>query len=167
MTYEKLILEQAFEELKELRDDFTNTAIDCMKESEQFQEDPLLGLFWYDVNNDELFGINSTPARDCNWYYSKQFGIKLKTDRRLHKNIWNKELHRKKDRRFSGDYSIIPRGRVFEIEDGTYRVYVGSWIDKYPMSKELIIDEFNLPIDKTTFVKDIHWEQGHGWSDEF
>ena len=84
----------------------------------------------------------------------------------LHKTIWNKESHRGKDKRFLGDYTLVPRGRVFEFEDQGFKVMVGDWIDKYPEARELIIDEFELPTD-AEFVKDIHWNIGRGWSDEY
>ena len=43
---------------------------------------------------------------------------------------------------------------------------VGNWIDKYPQCKDEIIYEFQLPED-TEFVKDVHWNIGRGFSDEF
>ena len=32
--------------------------------------------------------------------------------------------------------------------------------------RQMIIEEFNLPND-VIFYRDIHWDIGHGWSDEF
>lgn len=61
----------------------------------------------------------------------------------------------------------VPRGRVFEFQDEGFRVYTGKWINDYPNVKELIIKEFQLPIDKTKFLIDSHWDIGHGWSQEF
>ena len=85
--------------------------------------------------------------------------------RSSHKDIWAKEFRRNKDSRFVGDYTQIPRGRVCEYKDKGFVVYVGDWIDNYPEAKSEILFEFNLP-ETTTFVKDIHWNLGHGWSDE-
>lgn len=71
------------------------------------------------------------------------------------------------------DYTQIPRGRVF-LEDGVYYVNIGDWINgkingEQCINKEvlraLLIDEFNLP-EGFIFRQDIHWNIGHGWSEE-
>ena len=55
---------------------------------------------------------------------------------------------------------------IFPTKDG-FKVMTGSWIDKYPEAKEEIIFTFDLPEQNTEFVKDSHWDIGHGWSQEF
>ena len=147
------------------RDDATHAAMDFMRDSEDYQDDPEVGIFWYDPDSKELFGVTKVLISDTGWYHSNQWDVDVKTDRHLHKNVWQKGFHRGKDKRFFGDHTMVPRGRVFEFRDGL-KVFTGDWIDEYPEAKELIIDEFNLPED-TEFVKDIHWDLGHGWSDEF
>ena len=154
-------------QVKKQRTVYENAAIDVMRHNMQYQEEPLVGIFWYDVNNDELFGVQSTPAREAQWYSSPQFGKKVKTEARLHKQIWQKEFFKKKDKRFFGDHTLTPRGRIFEFEDEGFKVYTGDWIDNYPNVKDLILYEFQLPEENTEFVKDFHWDIGHGWSDEF
>ena len=42
----------------------------------------------------------------------------------------------------------------------------GHWFDQYPQLKEEIIMEFQLPKDKTVFLKGEHWQLGHGWSED-
>lgn len=147
-------------------DNKTNSAMAAMVNNMQYQDDPYVGIFWYDVNSNRLFGVNSTPAEDAKWYESPQFGNKVRTDKRLHQNIWRRELYKKRDSRFFGDYTKVPRGRVFEFENDGFKVYVGNWIKKYPECRQLIIEEFQLPAN-TEFVIDSHWDLGHGWSDEF
>lgn len=49
------------------RDDSTQAAIELMKYNMQFQNDPLVGIFWYDVHKDELFGVVSSVAYDNHW----------------------------------------------------------------------------------------------------
>ena len=149
-----------------IRSDEDNAAIEVMVDNMQYQDDPMVGIFWYDANNDELFGIKSTYAEDAKWYNSNQFNTKIRTETMLHKTKWQKEVFRKKDRRFLGDYTQVPRGRVFEFEHDGFKVYTGSWIDIYPQVKAMIIDEFQLPYS-TQFVQDPHWDIGKGWSDEF
>ena len=48
--------------------------------------------------------------------------------------------------------------------NSNWTVRVGN--EEYPHVKNMILDEFELPKDNTEFVQDIHWEIGHGWSDE-
>ena len=149
-----------------IRTDNDNAAIEVMKDSMQYQNDPMVGIFWYDVDNNELFGIKSTYAEDARWYNSVQFNTKIRTERMLHKTKWQKEFFRKADQRFFGDYTQIPRGRIFEFDSEGFKVYTGSWIDDYPHIKSMIIEEFQLP-NNTEFVQDSHWDIGHGWSDEY
>lgn len=126
-------------------------------------EHPQIGIFWYDSDKQELFGVNKTDAEDVNFVHG--YDGDIKQYKYLHKDIWAKEFRRNKDIRFVGDYTQIPRGRVCEYKDKGFVVYVDDWIDNYPEAKSEILFEFNLP-ETTTFVKDIHWNLGHGWSDE-
>lgn len=63
------------------------------------------------------------------------------------------------------DYTRVPRGRI----TGTpteYRVYHGAWMDEdFDYIKQLILDEFELDEDETTFVYDYHWDLGNGWGE--
>lgn len=143
-----------------------NSAIQTMQKDMNIQDDIMVGSFWYDKDNDELFGIDQIPANSRNYYDSVQFGAKVRTGPILHQTRWKKEAIKKKDKRFSGDYTLIPRGRVFDYEDIGPVVFTGKWINQYPQAKKLIINEFNLPSD-TIFYEDDHWDIGHGWSEEY
>lgn len=115
----------------------------------------------------ELFGVKSADVDDVPYYKSALFGnAEVKTCRPLHYKIWEREHHRGKDDRFKGDYTLVPRGRVFYVKDKGFVVIVGDWIDDYPEAKAEIILEFNLPKD-VKFKKDVHWNIGHEWSDKF
>lgn len=138
--------------------------MDTMATNNQYQDDAYIGPFWYDPNKKELYGYVLTLANDVPYHDFK--GKKYRTGNALHKNIWKKETFRGKDKRFQGDYKLKPRGRVFEEENGGFKVFVGSWIDNYPEAKDEIIDIFQLPKDNTEFIKDTHWDIGHGWSEE-
>lgn len=138
---------------------------DFMKESNKYQDDAMVGLFWYDVENDELFGVNSVIASDINFYDSEFFKAPTKSISKLHYAVWQKECNKGKDKRFQAVYTTVPRGRVFEIQDKGFIVCVGTWIKDYPSAKNLILDEFQLPND-TEFIIDSHWNIGHGWSDK-
>jgi len=150
-----------------------NEAIDLMK---RFMDDgkPMLGIFWYDYASNRLFGVEKGDAE----LYSTQG--RLSTYPKLHKTYWQKMHHKARANSdttsvFYGehDYTQIPRGRVF-LEDGIFYVNVGDWIngkingeqciDKGKL-RTLLLDEFNLP-DDFKFRQDIHWNIGHGWSEE-
>ena len=149
------------------RPERTRAAIDAMKANMDSQNDVMLGPFWYDVKINKLHGIRGTYAEDCRWYNSPQFQQKVETGRHLHDAVWKKEYTRVEDKRFRGDHTKVPRGRVFQFEDGRYKVFTGSWIDDYTQAKELIIDEFQLLKELTDFIYDNHWDIGHGWLQEF
>lgn len=148
------------------RDDNTQNAINLMIEDMDYQDEPLVGIFWYSVQDNELFGVVNSPAMDLAWRTSGSFKADIKTDRRLHQDVWKKH-HYRNEPRFAHNYMYTPRGRVFEFKDDGFKVYTGRWIEEYPQAKDLIIKEFQLPKDKTEFVQDSHWDIGHGWSQEF
>ena len=146
------------------RTDADYAAMEVMADNEQLQNDPMVGSFWFDPQEHDLFGVYAVLADDVNFYQSDFYKAKVRTGRRLHKDIWAKEHFKEKDPRFAGDYTKWPRGRVLEFEGVGFKVYVGDWIDDYPDCEALVVAEFQLPVD-TEFVKDIHWNIGHGWSD--
>lgn len=143
-----------------------NAFREIMAENNKFVDDPCVGIFWYDINDDDLFGVYSVLAADMQFYPSSYFNANVRTCRVLHYQEWSREQHkRKKNPKFLGDYTKVPRGRVFEIEGRGFIVCVGHWINDYPQAKELILDQFRLP-DDTEFVIDSHWDLGRGWSDK-
>lgn len=144
----------------------TNAMLDLMHQNDQFKDDAYVGSFWYDPKRDELFGVYSVLAADVPWTSCSLFKQKIKTGRKLHKDIWQKEFHKGRDRRFRGDHTLIPRGRVFQLEDGSFKIMVGNWIDQYPQVVDQIKFEFQLP-ENAEIVKDVHWDIGHGFTDEF
>lgn len=140
------------------RTNIESSAIDVMKNNMQYANEPEVVIFWYNVGLHELFDVYSTPASEATWYKFDQWGTIVRTDRRLHKDIWNKKKR-------SGDHTMIPRGRVFEFKDGGFKIMIGHWVNDHPEVIDLIMNEFNLP-DNTEVVIDSHWDIGHGWSDE-
>lgn len=136
---------------------------------------PKVGIFWYDIAENELFGIEKTDADKAVFVNGKA------TIGKLHKTYWQKQHHRavqKNDVKSifynEHNYTMIPRGRVFLDENnGRFYVYVGHWltggINGHSVDiegfREVLSDEFNLP-DDFEFVIDFHWDIGHGWSEE-
>lgn len=130
-------------------------------------DDASVGIFWYDIKNNELFGVRETTANTLKFYQSDLFDKKVRTYTKLHYQIWDKEKNKKGDRRFWGNYTEVPRGRIFEVEGDGFKICVGSWFQEYPNVEDLVIEEFNLPRENTTVIIDSHWDLGHGWSDRF
>ena len=147
-------------------DPIINTFRELMIESNEYVGEPEIGIFWYDINKHELFGVYSIPAGTVQFQKSNYFRGNVKTFSKMHYAVWKKEQYKKKDSRFQGDYTLVPRGRVFEIEDRGFLVCTGDWITKHPEAKNEILFEFDLPEDKTEFIIDEHWDIGHSWSDK-
>lgn len=136
-----------------------------MAENAEYDGDPYVGIFWYDVYNEELFGVIQTLAEEATYKMTDLFPNRARTCIPLHEKVWRKGRYAKNpDPRFNRDYTKVPRGRIFEVEGKGFVVCVGSWILQHPEAKEIIIDRFDLPEDRTEFKIDEHWELGHGWS---
>lgn len=144
-----------------------NAFKEVMAANMDHQDDGEVGIFWYDPEEDDVFGVKSASVDDVPYYNSDIFrGCRVKTCRPLHYKVWDRERHRGKDPRFSGNYTKVPRGRVFYVEGRGFVVVVGSWINEFPEAKEAIKSEFNLPND-VDFEINSHWDIGHGLSDKF
>ena len=134
---------------------------------------PKVGIFWYDIANNVLFGVEKDDAEK--YIHETGYG----TLGKLHKTYWQKQHHRAIAKGITdsifyieSNYTNIPKGRVFVKNDGVCYVAVGKWFDGIIDGKkvfdtqnvrELIADEFNLP-DDFEAVYDEHWDLGHGWS---
>lgn len=140
----------------------------AIKEMSKFfeSEKPQLGIFWLNPVKLFLFGVQKKDADLC-------LAEGHLTYPKLHKTFWQKQHFRAvanndTDSIFINeqDYTQIPQGRIF-LENGKYIVKVGSWIDDIDRQQfsDLIQDEFNLP-DNFIIENDIHWDLGHGWSEE-
>lgn len=133
-----------------------------MYENNEYVGEPCVGIFWYDADNNELFGVRSTIADDTKYYKSEKSNQEVRTTKFLHYAVWQKECNKGHDARFKTmNYTNVPRGRVFQVKDKGFEVYVGNWITQHPECKELVIDEFDLP-ENTEFIIDTHWDLGHG-----
>ena len=40
---------------------------------------------------------------------------------------------------------------------------VGKWLEEHPEARQHILEEFDLPVDKTTFEYAVHWDIGQKW----
>lgn len=127
---------------------------------------PKVGIFWYNRARNELFGVISHKVSD----YSKANASDGRiTCSEMHEDVWKHEFRKQKyhgdsSGPYVGAYQDKPRGRVFyNIESDTYEVAVGKWIEEYPGAYQLILEEFNLPPDRTSIKYAIHWDIGMSW----
>ena len=128
--------------------------------------EPKVGIFWYNRATNQLFGVVSHRVSD---YTAANASDGRITCSEMHEDIWKKEYRIQRYQHggqgpFIGAYQDKPRGRVFyHMDDGTYEVAVGKWIEDYPQAYELILNEFNLPPDKTKAKYALHWDIGQSW----
>ena len=126
--------------------------IEAMKSLVDIQDSPMIGLFWYDNIEDEIYGVRAEFACDKEFCWSKTYGAYIKSTIQTHEKAWEKEAKKGKDARFFCEYINSLKGSVFEFEDRGFVVITGSWINEYPNAKELILYEFQLPREKTDFL---------------
>lgn len=128
--------------------------------------EPKVGIFWYNRATNQLFGVVSHRVSDYTKANASDGRI---TCSEMHEDVWKKEYRIQRYQHggqgpFIGAYQDKPRGRVFyHLDDGTYEVAVGKWIEEYPQAYELILNEFNLPPKKTKAKYAIHWDIGQSW----
>ena len=96
-----------------------------MKENNDSVGEPCVGIFWYDPDQNELFGVRSNAAEETTYHKEDNTNREIRTTRFLHYAVWQKECNKGKDNRFQTmDYTKYPRGRVFEVKDKGFEVYV-------------------------------------------
>lgn len=123
------------------------------------EEMPSVGIFWYDVQDHSLFGVQKEQVTPKRIEEVATLGLPFINHSSIHYHVWTNNP------KFKGDYTQIPRGRVSWNID-KFIVFVGKWAD--PIQDELttLIEEtFHLPYFE--FVYDEHWDLGHGWSGDF
>ena len=74
------------------------------------------------------------------------------------------EFHNKGIGPFKGEYQNKPRGRVFySPQEDQYIIAVGEWFNENQEALPLILEEFDLPQDKTVVKQAHHWDIGQTW----
>jgi Txe/YoeB family toxin of Txe-Axe toxin-antitoxin module len=123
--------------------------------------EPKVGIFWYNRAKNELFGVVSHKVSDYSRANASDGRI---TCSEMHEDIWKQKYHGNGEGPFVGAYQDKPRGRVFyNMDTDTYEVAVGKWLEDYPQAYDLILEEFNLPKEKTAPKYAIHWDIGMSW----
>jgi Txe/YoeB family toxin of Txe-Axe toxin-antitoxin module len=127
---------------------------------------PKVGIFWYSEGRNELFGVVSHPVDDYSRANASDGRI---TCSELHEDVWKKEFYRQRYKGdgtglFIGQYQDKPRGRVFyNTNDDTFEVACGKWLQQYPHVYDMILQEFDLPADRTSAKYAVHWDIGQSW----
>ncbi|MBQ5982733.1 MAG: hypothetical protein IJL54_11260 [Prevotella sp.] len=143
-------------------------AMETMAKNRGSGEEPKVGIFWYNATLKELFGVVSHKRTD---YLKPNAGGGLITCSEMHEDVWKKEFRKQKYHYngigpFKGEYQYKPRGSVFYSPNkNQFIIAVGSWIDENQEAIDLIIEEFDLPRDKTVVQKASHWDIGQTWND--
>ena len=143
-------------------------ALQTMAANRGAGEEPKVGIFWYNATLKQLFGVVTHKRTD---YLKPNSGGGLITCSEMHEDVWKKEYRKQKYHNggigpFKGEYQYKPRGRVFySPSNDQYIIAVGSWIDENADALDLIIEEFDLPREKTIIQKATHWDIGQTWND--
>jgi hypothetical protein len=163
---EQVLFETNSEQMsyREMSEQEREAVMKTMSDNFDYQDEPKVGIFWYNEETDELFGVSKIEASEI------QFISGLKTIKTLHKTWWAKQQMRAKAKHqkasiFMKDYTQIPRGRVFETKDGLFQLMCGSWINEHII--DLVKEEFDLQNVPFEVKIDEHWEIGHGWYEDF
>ena len=155
-------------EVGEFSEEQYKEAMDTMAVNRGAGEEPKVGIFWYNATLKQLFGVVTHKRTD---YLKPNAGGGLITCSEMHEDVWKKEFRKQKYHLggigpFKGEYQYKPRGRVFySPSNDQYIIAVGSWIDENKEAIDLIIEEFDLPREKTIVQKATHWDIGQTWKD--
>ena len=133
--------------------------MESMLANMDYQDDPKVGIFWYNPSKRKLFGVRSAIAS------SLPFRLGKRTTAELHKSVWAKEHYRGSADFRGKDYTLRHRGRIFEFKDDGFHLFIGSWFNC--PEKEHILDliktEFDLHKVDLKIIEDEHWDIGNGW----
>ena len=153
-------------ELGEFSADDYASVMSLMAANRGKDSEPKVGLFWYNRADNTLFGVVSHRLSDYTKANASNGRI---TCSEMHEDVWKKEFRRQKYHNnghgpYIGAYQDKPRGRVFyNMNTDTFEVAVGKWIEEFPQAYQVILEEFDLPTDRTQPMYAIHWDIGMSW----
>lgn len=152
--------------IESFSDDEYASVMALMASNRGKDSEPKVGIFWYNRARNELFGVVSHKISD----YSKANASDGRiTCSEMHEDVWKREFRKQKYHEdgtgpYVGAYQDKPRGRVFyNILTDRYEVAVGKWIEEYPQAYQLVLEEFDLPADRTSLKYAVHWDIGMSW----
>lgn len=140
-------------------------AMEVMRKNRGNGNEPKVGIFWYNVALNELFGVISHKRSD---YTKANAGGGLITCSEMHEDVWKKEFNKQKYHNLKGPYigayQDKPRGRVFyNPTEDKYIIAIGKWYYHHEEVYDLIMEEFDLPEEKTIVKYGEHWDIGQTW----
>ena len=154
--------------VEEFGKDELDDAMRLMQSNRGKGDEPMVGIFWYSPQRNDLFGVRSHRVSDYSKANSRSdFGSVSCSE--MHEDVWKKEYHRQKYKNggvgpFTGAYEMTPRGRIFYNPDTeVFTIAVGSWVEQYPQAIPLILDEFNLKGTAYVVKTAHHWDIGQKW----
>ena len=121
-----------------------NAAIEYMKKLKEIQNTTMVGHFFYDEINNELYGVHSTFALGMEFMFSKKLNKNIKTINYSHKSIWLKGVKGNKDDRFLKDYNNLHKGSVIQVENEGFYICINKCMMRYHNVIDLVKFEFNL-----------------------
>lgn len=140
-------------------------AMEVMRKNRGNGNEPKVGIFWYNVALNELFGVISHKRSD---YTKANAGGGLITCSEMHEDVWKKEFNKQKYNNLKGPYigayQDKPRGSVFyNPTEDKYIIAIGKWYYHHEEVYDLIMEEFDLPEEKTIVKYGEHWDIGQTW----
>ena len=141
-------------------------AMQTMAANRGKDDEPKVGIFWYNRAKKELFGVVTRKVSD---FTTTNARGGLITCTEMHEDVWKKGFRKQ---RYHGDgtgpyvgaYEDKPRGRIFySPSEDQYIIAVGQWVHENPEVVDLIVEEFNLPMEKTLVQCAEHWDIGQKW----
>jgi len=91
---------------------------------------PAVGIFWYDPEAQDLFGVYKKELTPRMIEDAAEKGLPFINYQSLHQQVWQKQyfhaVAHHEPSKFAGDYSQVPRGRVSWCIDH-FVVLVGRW----------------------------------------
>lgn len=154
--------------IKPFSDSELDDAMKLMASNRGKDNEPKVGIFWYEPSSNSLFGVRSHIISDYVKPNSKtEFGTVSCSE--MHEDVWKKEYNKQKYKNngigpYTGPYEMKPRGRIFyNPSTETFTIAVGSWIKDYPQAVELIVNEFNLGNTYYEVRTASHWDIGQKW----
>ena len=120
-------------EVKQFSEKEWDEARRLMESNRGKDDEPKVGIFWYDPRKNDLFGVRSHRVSDYVKANSRsEFGSISCSE--MHEDVWKKEFHRQKYKNggigpFTGAYEMVPRGRIFyNPENKEFTIAVGCII---------------------------------------
>lgn len=152
--------------LEKFSDEDYKSVIALMSANRGKADEPMVGIFWYNRAKNELFWVVSHRLSDYTQANASDGRI---TCSEMHEDVWKKEFRKQKYHGdgtgpYIGAYQDKPRGRVFyNMATDTFEIAVGKWLEDFPQAYDLILEEFNLPKEKTKTMYAVHWDIGMSW----